>query len=166
MPSGRGARLVFAGIQPDGFLLFKDAFLVGVPAIAELPLVLVGPGLGDVMGTMNGTRRPPHQKGAIRFHGTMPAHPFNRLVGHVLREVVVFVVGYVRRRNGVIVLPQRGFPLGCFTRDKAIEIVKAAARGSPIVGAVGNLIDRRVVVFAKRCSRVAVVAKHFGDGRR
>ena len=53
-----------------------------------------------------------------------------------------------------------------FAGDKTVEVVKAAAGRGTVVRAVGNLLDRRVVILAECRRGVAVVAEHLGDGRR
>ena len=118
------------------------------------------------MRTVDRARRPPHQEGPVGVDGEVAVHPGDRLVRHGLGEVVVLVVLDVRRGNRVVVLPQGGFPLGALAGDEAVEVVEAAACGRSIVGAVGELVDRRVVVLAEGGRGITVVAKHLGDGGR
>jgi hypothetical protein len=80
--------------------------------------------------------------------------------------VEVLVVLHVRHRDRSGVLPQGGLPLRGLAGDEAVEVVEAPARRRAVVGAVGDLLDRRVVVLAEGGRGVAVVAEHLGDGRR
>jgi hypothetical protein len=113
---------------------------------------------GHVMGTVHGAGRPPHQERAIGIHGEVAAHPGDRLVRHGLGQVEVLVVLHVRHRDRGGVLPQGGLPLRGLPGDEAVEIVEAPPGRRAVVGAVGDLLDRRVVVLAEGRRGVAVVA--------
>ena len=156
------------GIRRDpaqGLLPLEGALAQPIPAIVELPLVLVRPGLGDVMRPVCGARGPVHEEGLVRGEGAVPAHPGDGLLRHVLGEVVGLVVG---RLDGVEVLHQPRLPLGCLPGQEAVEVVEAdpLAGGPEGKGAHGRgLGGGGVVPLAEGGGLVAVFPQHLGQGR-
>ena len=70
-------------------LAFEHALAIGVPAVVELALVLVGPLLEDVVRPVDGAGSPVHEERLVRRKGLMLLQPGERLCGHVLGKMVL-----------------------------------------------------------------------------
>jgi hypothetical protein len=143
--------------DPQRPLAFEDLRADRVPALVELALVLVGPLGRDVM---RGVRRPRGEVDEERLVGherLLLVHPPDRLVGHVLGEVVALfrrLVGLDRRRalvDGREVLVR-------LAAEEAVEVLEASAAGRPRVEGThrAGLPDRHLVALAELRRRVAV----------
>src|SRR5580700_8534682 len=73
------------------FGALEGALAVGVPAVVEFALVLVGPLLGNMVRTVNGAGGPVHEEGLVGLEGLVLAEPLNGVVGEIFGEVVVIV---------------------------------------------------------------------------
>lgn len=114
---------------------------------------------------MRGAGRPVHEEGPVRRERVHLLHPCDRLVGHVLGEVVAFLP--VRRVDANGVLDHCGLPLRGLSSKETIEIIEpdTFARGPVRIRPDGcRFIGRGVVPFAECCGRVAIIAKDFRDG--
>ena len=94
------------------------------------------------------------------------ADPLDRLVGHVLREVVALLrspVGLDRRRP----LVERRVVLVGLAADEAVEVLEAAAAGGPRVERPhrARLPDRHLVALAELRRRVAVELQRLRERR-
>ena len=162
---GPGGQLGISRYPSQGLLLFEDTFAHDIPAVVELALVLVSPLLEDVVRAVCCAGRPVHEERLVGRERAMLAHPGNRLVCHVLAQMVLLVV---RRLDRVEVLVQPRLPLRGLAGEEAVEIVKtnALARGPE-----GERPHRRglgcrsVVPLAESSALVAVVSQDLGQGR-
>ena len=151
--------------DPAQLLLPREHSLaVGIPAVVELALVLVGPFPGHLVRAVARTRRPVEEEGLVGREGAVPAQPVDAALRQVFAQVVLRVV---RRLDGVGVLHQPRLPLRGLAGQEAVEVVEAVAGGPAVEGAHRRgLVGRRVVPLADRRRAVAVVAQHLGDGGR
>ena len=126
---GLGARRQFGiGRNPAELLLAReDSFAELVPAVVELAFVLVGPFLEDVVRPMDAAGRPVHEERFVRREGAMLLQPGDRLVGHVLGEVIFLVVRRLDRRG---VLDEPRLPLRGLAGEEAVEVIEAVTRSA------------------------------------
>ena len=153
------------GRNPAELLLAREhALAIGVPAVVELALVLVGPLLADLVRPVRRAGRPVHEERLVGREGAVLAQPVDAALRQVLAQVVLLVV---RRLDGVGVLDQPRLPLRGLAGEEAVEVVEAVA-GRPAVERAHRrgLVGRRVVPLAERRRLVAVVAQHLGHRRR
>ena len=143
-------------------LALVDPLPVGFPAVVELAFVFVGPLRPDVVRPVGRAGCPVHQERLVGGEGLVLVEPGERLVHHVLGEVITFVVG---RLDGVVVFDQPRFPLRGFTGEEAVEVLKSVAVRPAVLGADRRgLSGGRVVPFAEGRGVVAVLLEHLGDG--
>ena len=91
------ARQFGIGWDHAEFLLAgKDRLSVDVPAIVELPLVLVRPFLRHMMGCMHGPRAEVHEEGLVRIHLFGIGDEGNGLVDQVLSQVIALFRSLLR----------------------------------------------------------------------
>ena len=155
-------QLGVGGYPPGGLLPGEDPFAVGVPAVVEGALILIGPFPGDVVGSVGGSGGPIHEERSVGCVGPMPAQPGDGVVGKVLGEVVVLPF---RRFDRIEILIQPGLPLRGFAGDEPVEVVEAVPGGPTVEGPHGGRLGGgRVVPFAERRGAVAVMLQDFGDG--
>jgi len=135
--SPRGYRLV-PGCQfcvrwdPTELLLTLDHPLaVGIPAVVEFDLVLVGPFGGDMVWPVYGAGSPVHQERFVRRKCLVLLQSGDYFVGHVLGQVVLLVMRWL---NGGRVFKQARLPLRRFAGNEAIEVVEAMSGGPAIAG--------------------------------
>ena len=135
-----------------------------VPAVVELAAVSVRPLLGDVMRGVGGAGREVDEERAVRSQGLLPADPADRLVGHVLHEVVARGLVHLDR---VGALEQRGIPLVGFTADESVEVLESAAAGRPGVERSdrARLPHRHLMALAELGGVVAVELERARDRR-
>ena len=145
------------------FLLAGERLLPQpVPALIELPLVLVCPRIRDVMRRMAAPGRVVDEE---RLRGVLRAdavEPLDRPVRHRVGEVVgvVLVVELLRRADDLLVLGQAGVPLARSATEDPVEVVEAPAVRPPVersgraLLAVGGQVP-----FPERGRGVAVVSK-------
>ena len=149
--------------DPAEFLLaLEHALAVLVPAVVELPFVLVRPLREDVVRTVGATGCPVHQERLVGREGLVPLDPGEPLVDHVFGQVVFLAV---RRFDRVLVLVQPGLPLRRFAGEEAVEVVEPVAGGPAVERAHrGGLVRGGVVPLPERRGFVAVVVEHLGHG--
>ena len=158
----RGVSFVLGGDPAELLLLPEGALAHRVPAVVEPALVLVRPLRRDVVRPVAAAGRPVHEEGLVGREGAVALEPGERLLRHVLGQVVLLVVG---RLDDVRVLHEAGLPLGGLAGEEPVEVVEAVAGGPVGEGAHrGRLVGRRVVPLAERGGLVAVVAEDLGDG--
>ena len=107
-----------------------------------------------------------HEEGLVRVLRPDPVKPFDRIVGHGVREVVrvVFVVEARRGANDLLVLDKAGVPLAGVPCEEAVEVVEAPA-GRPPVERTGRTLHgvRCEMPLAICGGAVAVVPKDPGE---
>ena len=149
-------------------LLARERLLAQrVPALVELALVLGRPLGGHVVRRVRRAGRVVDEERLVRHQRLLLADPVDRVVGHVLGEVVALLgraVGLDRRRAVV----ERGRVLVRLAADEAVEVLEAAAAGRPGVERPdrARLPDRHLVALAELRGRVAVQLQRLGERRR
>ncbi|MCY1516349.1 hypothetical protein D9M68_509700 [compost metagenome] len=157
---GPGRELGGLGDPAHLLLAREGAFAVGVPAVVELALVLVGPFLEDVVRAVHRAGRPVHQEGLVGRDGAVAAQPAAGLVGHVLAQVVALAARRLDERG---VLDQARLVLRALAAQEAVEVVEAVAGGPAVEGAhLRGQVGRRVVPLAERGRVVAPGPEHLG----
>ena len=155
--SARGVSSAFGGNPAEFLLAGENPFAVLVPAVVELPFVLVGPFREDVVRAVGRAGRPVHQERLVGREGLVPLDPGEPLVDHVFGQVVFLAV---RRLDRVQVLVQPRFPLRRFAGEEAVEVVEPVAGGPAVERSHrGRLVRRGVVPLAERRRFVAVVVQ-------
>ncbi len=127
---GPRGQLCVTGDDPEFLLLCERSLPLGVPAVVESALVFGRPLLGDVMRRVCRPRRPVDEERLVGHQRLLLADPLDRVVGHVLGEVVALLGGAVGLdRNGVVV--DRRVVLVGLPPDEAVEVLEPAA-GRPL----------------------------------
>ena len=85
------------------FLVSKDHLAVGVPAVIELALVLVGPLFGDVMRSVHGSRAEVHEERFVGRHLLGFSNKTDGFVYQVFRQVIAFFRCFFLLDNVVVV---------------------------------------------------------------
>ncbi len=144
----------------------EDPLPVGVPAVVELPGVLVGPLLRHVVRAVQAAAGPVHEERLVRLERLVPVQPADGVVGEVLAEVVPLLRG-PRRQHAGRVADQVRLVLRRLTGQEPVEVLEAQP-GRPVVERPGRcrLQGRGVVPLPPRPGGVAVVPQHLGDQRR
>ena len=160
---GPGRELRVGGDHAQ-LLLAREGLLAQlVPAAAELALVLLDPLLRRVVRGVRGAGREVHVERLVGRQRLLGAHPVDRLVGHVDREVVVRRLPVLDARDAVV---DGRRPLVGLAADEAVELVEAGAGGPAVVGTGDrHLPRRRLVVLAEGGGAVAVLAQDLGERR-
>ena len=104
----------------------------GVPALVEPALVAVGPLLGHVVRSVRGTGREVHEERPVGRQRLLLLRPGDRLVRHVVHEVVA-VLGRAPRLERRRVLVDRRVPLVRLPAEEAVEVLEPAAGVRPVV---------------------------------
>ena len=137
-----------------------------VPALIELALVSVDPVLRHVVRRVAGAGREIHEERLVGHQRFLLARPLDRLVRHVLGEVVALLGRLLRldRRRAFV---DRGIPLVGFAADEAIEVLEAAAAGRPLVERThrAGFPDRHFMALAELRRRVAIELERHGERR-
>ena len=145
------------GHDPQLLLPGQGLLALHVPAVGELPAVLVDPLLGDVVRGVGRAGRVVDEERPVRHQRLLLADPADRAVREVLGEVVA-LLGRRRRldRRGAVV--ERRLVLVVLAADEAVEGLEPAATGRPGVERTHRrgLPDRHLVALAELRRRVAV----------
>ena len=162
-----GAALGQRGVGGDHaeLLLPGERLLAdGVPALVEPALVAVGPLRRHVVRGVRGARREVHEERLVRGQRLLLAGPGDRLVGHVVHEVVA-LLGRAPRLDRRRVLVDRRVPLVRLAADEAVEVLEPAARVRPVVERSDRvrLPHRHLVALAELRRVVAVELEDLGD---
>ena len=146
------------------FLLPREHLLaVGVPAVVELALVLVGPFLGHLVGRMVGAGREVEEERLVGRDLFEVGDELDRLVGEIHGEVVA-LLRRLRRLDLMVVEDQVGIVLVRVAAEKAVVAVEAAPERPAVVRARGaDLLGGRQVPFADAEGGVAVRQQHLGQ---
>ena len=89
--AGPRGQLGVGGNDAELLLAREDLLAQLVPALIELALVLVGPLLRHVVRRVAGARREVHEERLVGHQRLLLARPLDRLVRHVLGEVVALL---------------------------------------------------------------------------
>ena len=131
---------------------------VSVVAHVELSGVLVGPLLRHVMRCVAAAGREvgePRLLGILRVN---PVQPLDRLVGHVVRQVVRLLALAFRDADGRVVDRDHGIPLARLAAEEAPEVVEPPGVRPPVERAARPLlVVRRQVPLAEDRGRIAVL---------
>ena len=158
-----------AVLRDDAELLLPREGLLAqlVPALVELALVLVRPFLRDVVRRVGRARREVDEERLVGDERLLLADPADRLVGHVLHEVIALFGRLLHfDRRGALV--ERGIPLMRLAADEAVEVLEAAAARRPGVERAGRarLPHRHFMALAELRRGVAVQLQRPGDRRQ
>ena len=94
--SGRCGQLGVSGNHAQLLLSGEGLLAQLVPALIELALVLVDPFLRHVVRRVAGAGREIHEERLVGHQRLLLAHPLDRLVRHVLGEVVALLRSLLR----------------------------------------------------------------------
>ena len=104
-----------------------------------------------------------HVKRFLRCHRFLRAHPLNRFVGHVAREMIT---GRRWRLDTSHTIKNRWRPLIGLTTDEAVKFVETRARRPAVIGSRNrNLPRRSLMVFSERGSAESIVTQDGGKRR-
>ena len=111
-----------------------------------------------MVGRVGGTGREIHEERLVRRHRLLGLDPVDRLIGHVLGEVVVLLLGRIDLLDAVV--DQRS-PLVGLAANEAVELVEALVR-RPAVERTGHagFPGGGLVPLAEGTGAVAVEAEH------
>ncbi len=151
------SQLRIRGDDPEFLLPLEDFLAKGVPALVEAALVLVRPLRRDLVRRMRGTRSEVDEEGLVGHERLLLANPLDRLVGHVLGEVVTLLRRLLRlhRRRALV---EGRVVLIRLTADEAVEVLESAAAGRPGIEGPhrARLPHRHLVALAELRRRIAV----------
>ena len=139
-----------------------------VPALVELALVLLSPGLRHVVRGVAAPRREVDEERLVCVLRADAVQPLERLVRHRIREVVgvLFVVEPLRGADHLLVLDQARVPLPGVASQEAVEVVEPPAVRPAVERACRALLPvRRQVPLPERRGAVPVVAQDAGQRR-
>ena len=125
--SARGVSCASAGIRPSSFWRLNVRSRSASRAVVELPFVLIGPFLEDVVRSVRGARRPVDEERRVWGEGPVAFHPCQGVLRHVFGEVVLLVV---RRSIGLRFSTSLGSHCEVLAGKKTVEVVEADA--SPV----------------------------------
>ncbi len=158
-----GGQLGIGGDDAQLLLAGEGPLALFVPAVVERALVLLDPLHRRVVRGMRGARSPVDKERLIGVDRLLRLDPIDRLVGHVLGEVIRGVTRHLHPREPVEDL---GEPLIGLPADEAVELLEALHR-RPVLerSQRARLPHRHLVALAELGGGVAVVAQRLGQGR-
>ena len=118
--------------MPSSFWRANDLLAVGVPAVVERALVLVGPLLGHVVRRVRRAGAEVQVERLVRGDLLGVGDELDRLVGQVLGQVVA-LLGRPRRLDLVVVVDQVGIPLARVAAEEAVVALEAAAERPAVI---------------------------------
>ena len=144
---GDHAHLLLAG---------EDLLAQRVPALIELPPVLVRPFLVHGVRCVRATRGEVHKERLVRHQRLLLLHPFDRVGGDVIVEVVALLRRLRRLDRRGALIQVRPVVVG-LRAEEPIEVLKPAA-GRPAVKRphLARLPHRHLVALADMSGRVAI----------
>ncbi len=135
----------------------KGLLAIGLPAVVELALVLVGPFFAHVMRGVHGAGAEVHEEGLVGRHLLGVGDEADGLVHQVFGDVVAFF-RRLGRLHLVVVVDQFGVVLVGLAAQEAVEALKAAAQRPAVVGAGRrDLVGRGQVPLADGVGVVALL---------
>ena len=134
---------------------------------SNLPLYLSAHSLGTWCGAWVAPGREVDEERLVGDERFLLPDPVDRLVGHVLHEVIA-LFGRLLHLDGRRALVERRIPLVRLAADEAVEILEAAAAGGPGVERTrrAGLPHRHLVALAELRRGVAVQLERPGQRRR
>ena len=118
------------------------------------------------MRGVGGAGREVDEERLVGHQRLLLADPADRLVGHVLGEVVALLRGLalLHRRRAFV---DRRIPLVGLAADEAVEVLESAAAGGPLVEGPqrARLPDRHLVALAELRRRVAIELERHRERR-
>ena len=146
------------------FLLPGEHLLaVGVPAVVELALVLVGPFLGHLVRRVVGAGGEVQEERLVRRDLLEVGDELDGLVGQIDGQVIA-LLGRLRRLDLVVVVDQVGIVLVGVAAEEAVVALEAAAERPAVVGAGrADLLGRGQVPLADAERVVAMRQQHLGQ---
>src|SRR5580658_3728089 len=151
--------------ETELLLILQSNLALAVPAVVELPLVLVSPLFVHVVWAMTGAWRKIDEERLFRRGCLLLSDPANCLFGHGFGEMPLRVV--MRRLDRRGVLEQRRVPLARLSTLKPVPVAKAFARGPAVEGPVGAELEvRGIMPFAEGGGTVSVALQNLRDARR
>ena len=149
--------LAVLGDHAQLLLTGEDLFTQLVPALIELALVLVGPLLRHVVWRVRRAGREVDEERLVGRETLLLPDPANRLVGHVLHQVVA-LFGRLPRLDGRGPLVERRVPLVGLAADESVEVLEAASARRPGIERSGRarFPDRHFVTLAELRGGVAI----------
>ena len=162
-----GGELGIGRDHPEVLLAGERLFAHPVPALVELAPVLGRPLRGDVMGGVGGAGRVVGEERLVAHQRLLRADPGDRLVGHVLGEVIPLLGGAVRL-DRLVELVERRVPLVGLPADEPVEVLEPATRMRPVIERAhrARLPHRHLVALAELRRRVAVQLQRLRQRRR
>ena len=158
-----GRELCIRRNHPELLLAGERPLAQGVPAVVELALVPVGPLGRHMVRRVGRAGSEVGEERLVRHQRLLLPEPRDRLVGHVLHEVVALFGRLLGLdRDGALV--DGGVVLVRLAADEAVEVLEAAAR-RPVVERAhrARLPDRHLVALAELRGRVAVELERLGE---
>ena len=137
---------------------------VGIPAAVELPPIPGRPLLGHVVRRVRAPGGEVHEPRLTRILGAHIVQPPDRLVRHVIGEVVLLAVLALRHPDRLVVLGDDRVPLAGLTAQEPPEVVEAPPVRPPAERARRALLAiRRQVPLTERGRAVAVLLQHLRE---
>ena len=166
-PRGASVSSASAGMTPSFFCRANVSSRSLSQPWSNLPLYLSAHSLGTWCGACVAPGAKYMKNGLSGISAFCWRDPVDRLVGHVLDEVVA-LFGRLRRLDRRRALVERRVPLVGLAADEAVEIFEAAAAGRPLVERPdrARLPHRHFVALAELRRRVAVELQGLGERRR
>ena len=165
LPRGEGVRawrqLGICGDDAQGLLPGEGLLPKDVPALVELPAVLLAPLRWDVMRRMRAPRRVVGEPRLGLVLGADGVQPGDRVVRQRVRQVELLTVDPLRNADDGVVLGDERVVLPRLRSQEPPEVLEAPAH-RPSVMRTGRTLDpvRGQVPLAEPPCRVPVVAKH------
>ena len=132
---------------------------------SNCPRNRVDPFRPDMVRRVRGARREVDEERLAGCRRLLEAHPFDRAIGQVLREVIVVAPDVRLDRRGLVV--ERRLPLRCLAAQEPVEALETQPGGPAVERACGaRLPHGRDVRLAEHRRAVAVEAQDLGDGGR
>ena len=116
----RAVNSASGGDDSQFFLPGERLLPLQVPPVVELPLIPVGPLLGDVVGSVRRAGREVDEERLVRHQRLLLTHPAHSPIGQILGQVISLLGGR-RRLNRSRAVVQRGIPLVVLPADEAVE---------------------------------------------
>ena len=152
-----GGQLRLVRDHPEFLLARERQLALTVPAVCELPLVLVRPLLRHVVRGVGRAGREVHEERLVGRERSLRLDPVDGVVGEILREVIA-LFGGLRRLDRSQPFVERRVVLVVLTPDEPVEVLEAAtARGPCVERTHGRGLPRRDLVALAELGRAVPV---------
>ena len=164
--SGRAVSSASGGITPSSFWRANVSSRNASQPWSNLPLYFADHSVGHVVRRVRRARREVDEERLVAHQRLLLADPLDRLVGHVLGEVVALLRRLLGLDRGRALVDRR-VVLVRLPADEAVEVLEAAAAGRPRVERAerARLPHRHLVALAELRGRVAVQLQRLGQRR-